>query len=209
MPARLWRLPFLALGFAAPAFWAAGQAQDSVPSSPPELRDFELKPSSDLNARIGREPRPEPEPSLDATIRPPAQAPVTTPAPPVRLRPPAPTPQAVQPAIQEPEPQPTPARADRARPPSPRPTPTAPAPVETPPTPTVEAPLALEPAVPPAEAPLAQAEPVPSQPIDEGGLPWLNILLGVLAALGVGYALLERRKAALARAEAEQAESRA
>lgn len=207
MPARPRGLTFIAMGLVAPAFWSAVNAQDSVPSSPPELRDFELKPSSDLNARIGREPRPEPEPSLNATIRPPVQAPVATPTQPVQLRPPAPAPQAVQPAIQEPEPQPTRPRTERAARQSPRPTST-PTPVETP-APTVEAPLALEPAVPPAEPPLAPAQPVPSQPVDEGGLPWLNILLGALAALGIGYALLERRRAARARAEAERAESRA
>jgi hypothetical protein len=208
MPARRWRLPFIALGLAAPAFWAAGQAQDSVPSSPPELRDFELKPSSDLNARIGREPRPEPEPGLDATIRPPAQAPVVMPEQPVRLQPPAPTPQATRPAAQEPEPSPTAARV-APRQPAARPAPNAPPPVETlPAPPAVETTPSLETAAP-TQLPIAQVKPAPSEPADDEGLPWLNILLGALAALGIGYALVERRRAARARAEAEQAESRA
>jgi hypothetical protein len=59
------------------------------------------------------------------------------------------------------------------------------------------------------EPPAGEGEAASSQPVDNDGLPWVNILLGALAALGIGYALLERRRAAQARAEAERAESRA
>jgi len=168
-----------ALGLSTPA-----AAQEAVPNSPPELRDFRLRPNAP--------PPAEPEPLIVPVLRPPA---VAAPAPPPAATTIPPRAQPV-PARQA---QPAPARQPQAAPPVAR---AAPSPVTT--APPLDEPVA-EVAPPPVEAeplpPLAAeiappAAPAARPPVaaDAPGLPGWTIWAALgLALSAIATALVVRR----------------
>lgn len=203
------RISFAAFG---PLILGAGahaaEAQDIVPTAPADVREFELKPSADLKATIEREPAKNP----------PASSFPITPTP-EKAAPPTPQPVEISPQPPAADTQSAPARV-RDRPTasrfSARPTGAAtegPAAFEASPDlpgnavtatplPQSQLPAAAAPAESESVADASkQASPVEKQ----GGLPWLNILLGALAVLAGLFALRERRRRARAEAEAERA----
>lgn len=169
---------------------AFAQAQPTVvPSSPPELRDFQLRP--------GNEARPAEEGPLIAPLKPkpaPAKSPVT-------LTPQPPAPAASHPA--EMSPAKAPARTARRIAPEPRPEPVERQSAREPPKAKAPAPEPAhsDPVAAPTQPKPEPASPAPEQPAPSR-LPWLALLLGLLAVGAIAYAIRERRKAK-ARAEAE------
>ena len=173
----------LAVTLAVPA--GAGLAQEAIPNSPPELRDFQLRP----------DPKPvaPDEPLIAPVERPaPAQTQPTVIAPP--------PPPVTQPAPTSARPTPTEARLQAVREPAAAPTrsePATQAPLQTEPVATTEtAPAPLAEAAP-IEAPIA-AQPAPeaapetaSAAASDGWMIWGG---GALAILLIGGLLLLRRR---------------
>jgi LPXTG-motif cell wall-anchored protein len=173
----------LAVTLAVPA--GAGLAQEAIPNSPPELRDFQLRP----------DPKPvTPDEPLIAPVERPAPAqtqPTVIPPPPPPVTQPAPT--SARPTPAEARPQPV---RERAAAPT-RSEPAMQAPLQTEPVPTIETAPAPLPQAAPIEAPIA-AEPAP-EAAPEAASPaasenWMLWGGGALALLLTGGFLLLRRR---------------
>lgn len=173
----------LALTLAVPA--GAGLAQEAIPNSPPELRDFQLRPDPKPVAPdeplIAPVKRPEPAQQQPTVIAPPPPPPTQTAPPSAR---PTPT-----------ETRPQPARAPAAAPT--RSEPAAQAPLQTEPASTAETAPAPLPETAPIDAPVA-AEPAPeaapetaSPAASDDRMIWGGV---ALAALLIGGFLLLRRR---------------
>lgn len=162
-----------------------------VPPAPPEVRDFQLKPSGTQPPTPTLALPPAELPRVD--VVPPAATSIPPPAPAATSTPPA----AVDIGAASP-------RSPPERPSPPRQTRSAPA------TTPAEQPIATPTPVPdshaatPASRPPASADPASAPalaPAPEGpGFPWLYAVLGAMALLG-GLALLARRRAAARREE--------
>lgn len=177
-------------------------AQDIVPPAPADVREFELKPSADLKATVKGE-AVSGLPTAFPVEPAPEQTPVRPAAPPVEVTPPPAPGRTVAP-------QPT--RQQQRRPyaqPATGAVQEGPAVFEE--SPGLPGAEIAETALPPSDAQAAAAPSAAPEAVTattkpaEGGLPWLNILLGALAALAILFGLRERRRASRARAEAEEA----